>query len=344
MKAFQVRDWAEPPGVVEVDVPEPGPGEVLLRVAGAGACHSDLHIMESGGLMPFPLPFTLGHETTGWVEKLGPGAGGFDLGEAVAVYGPWGCGRCERCRVGAENYCTASGGMLGGAGGGLGHDGGMAEYMLVPSDRLLVPLGDLDPVVAAPLTDAGLTPYHAIRRSRELLLPGSTAVVIGCGGLGLMAVQLLRATTAARIVAVDQASDKLELARADGADEAFAADGAAEAVRELTGGRGANVVLDFVGAQDTIALAVGCAGALSHVTVVGLAMGSFNFGALSVPWECSLATVYWGTRPELVELIALAAAGRITPRVETFPLDRAGEAYDRMRAGTLAGRAVITPN
>lgn len=343
MKAFRVCAWDEPPALVDVDVPEPGPGEVLVRVAGAGACHSDLHILESGGLMPFPLPFTLGHETTGWVDKLGPGAGGFDVGEAVAVYGPWGCGRCERCRAGAENYCTASAGVLGAAGGGLGRDGGMAEYLLVPSDRLLVALGDVDPVTAAPLTDAGLTPYHAIRRSRERLLPGSTAVVIGCGGLGLMAVQLLRATSAARVVAIDQAEDKLALAREDGADAAFGPADAAGAVRELTGGRGADLVLDFVGAQDTIALAVSCAGVLSHVTIVGLAMGSFGFGALSVPWECSLATVYWGTRPELVELVALAEAGHVRPRIETFPLARAGEAYERMKAGTLAGRAVVTP-
>lgn len=219
----------------------------------------------------------------------------------------------------------------------------MAEYLLVPSDRLLVPLGGLDPATAAPLTDAGLTPYHAIRRSRELLLPGSTAAVIGCGGLGLMAVQLLRAVSATRVVAVDQAADKLALARDDGADAAFAPADAQAGVRDLTGGQGADVVLDFVGAQDTMALAVACAGVLSQVTVVGLAMGSVGFSALSVPWECSLATVYWGTRPELVELVALAAAGHVRPRVETFSLADAATAYERLRAGTLAGRAVVIP-
>src|SRR5581483_10932119 len=117
----------------------------------------------------------------------------------------------------------------------------------------------------------------------------------------------------------------------------------AGAVKEATQGRGADVVLDFVGANDTIAVGVACAGMLSDVTIVGLAMGSATVSALTVPWECSVTTVYWGTRPELVELVALAAAGRVRPRVETFPLAKAAEAYDRMRAGTLAGRAVVTP-
>ncbi len=190
-------------------VPEPGPGQVLVKVGGAGACHSDLHLMEwPEGTMSFGVPFTLGHENAGWVEALGAGVEGLAEGEAVAVYGPWGCGRCRSCRLSAENYCERQA-EIGAFGGGLGLDGGMAEYMLVPHPRLLLPLGDLDPRDAAPLSDAALTPYHAVKRSLDLLVPGSTAVVIGVGGLGHMAVQILRALSPARIVAVDTSADKL---------------------------------------------------------------------------------------------------------------------------------------
>ena len=236
MKAYQLTTWQSQPELREVEIPEPGPGQVLLRVGGAGACHSDLHLMEwPEGTMDFELPFTLGHENAGWVEAVGAGVEGLEIGEAVAVYGPWGCGRCRACRRSAENYCERQA-EIGAFGGGLGLDGGMAEYMLVPHPRLLLPLGDLDPRDAAPLSDAALTPYHAIKRSLHLLAPGSTAVVIGVGGLGHMAVQILRELTPARVIAVDTSAEKLRLAREVGAEEAVEPGaGAAEAIRELTG-------------------------------------------------------------------------------------------------------------
>ena len=203
MKAYQLVEWRQPPELREVDVPEPGPGEVLIKVGGAGACHSDLHVMEwPAGFLPYELPFTLGHENAGWVEAVGPGVKRLDVGEAVAVYGPWGCGRCRPCRMTLETLCEHASEFRA-AGGGLGRDGGMAEYMLVPDARLLVPLGDLDPRDAAPLSDAALTPYHAIKLALAKLVPGSSAVVIGVGGLGHMAVQLLRALSPARVIATD---------------------------------------------------------------------------------------------------------------------------------------------
>src|SRR6478672_13266869 len=256
MKAYQLTAWQTPPELREVEVPEPGPGEVLLKVGGAGACHSDLHLMEwPEGLMDFDLPFTLGHENAGWVEALGAGVEGLEEGEAVAVYGPWGCGRCRSCRLSAENYCERQA-EIGAFGGGLGRDGGMAEYMLVPHPRLLLPLGDLDPHEAAPLSDAALTPYHAIKRSLHLLVPGSTALVIGVGGLGHMGVQILRALSSAQVIAVDTSAEKLRLARDVGAQEVVeAGEDTAEAIRELTSGLGAELVLDMVGAEDTLALA-----------------------------------------------------------------------------------------
>jgi propanol-preferring alcohol dehydrogenase len=345
MKAYRLTAWQKPPEMRDVDVPEPGPGQVLLKVGGAGACHSDLHLMEwPEGQMDFELPFTLGHENAGWVEAVGAGVEGFEQGEAVAVYGPWGCGRCRACRRSAENYCERQA-EIGNFGGGLGLDGGMAEYMLVPHPRLLIPLGDLDPREAAPLSDAALTPYHAIKRSLHLLGPGSTAVVIGVGGLGHMAVQILRALSAAQVIAVDISAEKLKLAREVGADQTVEpGEGAAEAIRELTGGLGVELVVDNVGADETMALAAQVVRFESDLTVVGLAGGKleFTFGAL--PFECQLTIPYWGTAIELIEVLDLARAGRIRAHVERFPLDRVADAYQRLREGSLDGRAVICPH
>jgi propanol-preferring alcohol dehydrogenase len=345
MKAYRLTAWQSPPEMCEVAVPEPGPGEVLVKVGGAGACHSDLHLMEwPAGQMDFDVPFTLGHENAGWVAALGAGVDGLAEGDAVAVYGPWGCGRCRSCRLSAENYCERQA-EIGAFGGGLGRDGGMAEYMLVPSSRLLLPLGDLDPRDAAPLSDAALTPYHAIKLSLGLLVPGSTAVVIGVGGLGHMGVQILRALSPARVIAVDTSAEKLRLAREVGAEETVEpGEGAAEAIRELTGGLGAELVLDMVGAEDTLALGAQIVRFESHLTVVGLAGGSLEFAFGALPFECRLALPYWGTAVELMEVLDLARSGRIRAHVERFPLERAGDAYRRMREGTLEGRAVICPN
>jgi propanol-preferring alcohol dehydrogenase len=242
-----------------------------------------------------------------------------------------------------ENYCEHQV-ELGALSGGLGRDGGMAPLMLVPDARLLVPLGDLDPVEAAPLCDAGLTPYHAIVRSLPLLVPGSTAVVIGLGGLGHMAVQILRTLTATRIVAVDQRTSALELAATVGADDAVVADSvAADHIRDLTQGRGADVVLDLVGVDATLQLAVQVSRPLGHVTLVGIGGGSIPFGFFNVPYEASLATTYWGSITELMEVLALAEAGRIRAHVERFGLDDAVGVYERLAAGRIDGRAVIVP-
>lgn len=345
MRAYQLTAWQQPPELRDVPVPEPAAGQVLVKVAGAGACHSDLHLMEwPEGQMPFDPPFTLGHENAGWVEALGAGVTGFETGEPVAVYGPWGCGRCPACRVSKENYCIRQA-EIGAFGGGLGLDGGMAEYMLVPSPRLLLPLGDLDPRDAAPLTDAGLTPYHAIKRSLHLLTPGSTAVVIGIGGLGHMAVQILDALTPARIIAVDSAPAKLALARELGAEHAIeSGPDAAAQIRELTRGVGAALAIDMVGSNETLRLAAQVMAFESHLTLVGLAGGTLQYGFGALPWESQLTLTYWGSAAELGEVLELARAGAIHAHVERFPLDSVDDAYRRMREGTLEGRAVICPH
>lgn len=345
MRALRLLEWKHEPELVDVAEPEPGPGEVVVEIAGAGACHSDLHLMHDfePGTVPWSLPFTLGHENAGRVHALGAGVRGLEVGEPVAVYGPWGCGRCSRCLRGLENYCERQA-SIGAAGGGLGRDGGMARHMLVPQARWLVPLGDLDPVAAAPLTDAGLTPYHAIKRSLPLLVPGSTAVVIGAGGLGHMAIQLLRELSPAAVIAIDRSEAARTSAARCGADHAL--DSTADtpaAVRELTRGQGADVVLDVVGVDSTLALAVSIVRTLGHLTIVGIGGGSLPVGFFTTPYEASVATTYWGSLPELHEVIALAAAGRIRADVTTYALDDAASAYAAMRDGTLTGRAVIVP-
>jgi propanol-preferring alcohol dehydrogenase len=242
-----------------------------------------------------------------------------------------------------ENYCERQR-EIAGAGGGLGLDGGMAPLMLVPQARWLVPLGDLDPVAAAPLTDAALTPYHAIKRSLPVLGAGTTAVVIGAGGLGQMAVQLLKCLSPASVIVVDQRPAALESARQLGADHTVvSSDTAATEIAELTSGRGGDAVFDVVGVDATLALAATAVRPLGNLTIVGLGGGSFPTGFFRNLSEVSVATTYWGTLPELFEVIALAQAGKISARVTRYSLDDAHLAYAAMQAGTLDGRAVIVP-
>jgi propanol-preferring alcohol dehydrogenase len=243
---------------------------------------------------------------------------------------------------GAENLCLHRFERPG-AGCGLGYDGGLAEYVLVPSTRLLVPLGDLDPVAAAPLTDAALTPYHALKPELPRLVPGSTAVVIGVGGLGSIAVQLLRALSPARVVALDLREQPRRLALELGAEAALDADGLTAAdVRDALGG-GATMVLDFVGNDTTLALAAGTIEIGGHVALVGLGGGTFPMAFGTVPLEWSLRRPSWGTLPELHEVVALARAGAIEIVVERLSLEEAPDGYRRLHAGEVNGRAVAVP-
>jgi propanol-preferring alcohol dehydrogenase len=327
--------------LLSVPQPEPGPGEVLVRVGAAGVCHSDLHILDSPDALGMPLPLTLGHENAGWIEALGPGVAGLEHGQAVAVYGIVGCGTCVACLEGRDNECRniAPGGI------GLTRDGGMADYLVAPA-RQLLPIGDLDVAQAAPLTDAGLTPYHAVRVTRRGLRPGATCVVIGVGGLGHMAVQILAATTATRIVAVDVREEALRLAREMGAHHAVRSDqAAAAAIRALVGPApgGAEVVLDCVGSPATVDLARAVVSTGGDVAIVGLGGGALPVGYGTLPFEARVTMPFWGTRAELAEVIALARAGSIRAHIERFPLADVRRAYDELRAGRLQGRAVVTP-
>lgn len=345
MQAVQLVAWEAQPELREVPRPVPGPGQVLIRVTAAGLCRSDVHIMEwPPGTLPYTLPMTLGHENAGVVAALGPGASGVAEGDAVLVYGCWGCERCRHCARGEMNLCENIE-QRGGIGGGLGRHGGLAEYMIVPSPRYLVPIGDLDPVQAAPLTDAALTPYRAIKARRSSLEPGTAAVVIGVGGLGHMAVRLLRALTPARVVAITGSRPEgVETALRHGAHAAFRfEDTEAEEARAELGAAGAALVLDFVGSDETADLAAALLAMGGHAVMLGLRGGTFPMRFGAVPYECTAGLSCWGSLVELREVVALARDGHLRGDVETVPLDGAIGAYRRLRDGEVNGRAVVVP-
>ena len=344
MRAFQLTS----PGtaeVREVEDPSPGAGEVLVKVTGAGVCHSDLHILHATESL-FPTPMTFGHEVAGTIAGFGDGVVGWEEGTPVLVYLSWGCGRCRRCAVGAENYCeTYPRGTT--PGPGLGANGGMADLITVP-DRHVVPLGDLDPVEAAPLTDAALTPYHAISLARSGIDASSTVVVIGVGGLGHMGLQILRATSGATIVALDTDEERLRQATDLGADRTLISDAAsAGEILKMTGGVGADAVFDFVGATPTLTTAVACIGSGGFVSAVGLAGGEIPFRPEAVPtdipWGTTFSRPYGGTRRDLQEVVALAQRGRIEVHVHRFGLAEASQALDQLERGEITGRAVLVP-
>jgi propanol-preferring alcohol dehydrogenase len=345
MLAVRLIRWQSHAVLEEVSRPEPGAGEILLDVEAAGLCHTDLHLMEwPEGTVPYTLPFTLGHEVAGVVRRLGPGASGVSEGDRVVVYSRWGCGVCWQCLQGRENLCEVPPQVFGYHGAGVGRDGGLAEQMIVPAARYLVPIGDLPARAAAPLADAGITPYHAIAHHRDRLRPNGTAVVIGVGGLGHMAVQMLRALSAVRIVAVDLRAEALEVARAAGAHSAIPAAGlTAAALRDEVGAVGASLVLDFVASDETLALAAGVVGMGGAVVYVGRSGGTLPLRAFAVPFETSFTVSSWGTIPELAEVVALARSGAISTETAPYALDDALRGYEDLAAGRIVGRAVALP-
>jgi propanol-preferring alcohol dehydrogenase len=339
MRAYRLRDWQQP-GFAAVPIPEPGPGQVRIRVGGVGLCHSDVLFLESpAGVLPYTVPFTLGHEIAGWVDSVGAGVDDLEPDVGVAVSCMSTCGRCRWCRRGADNYCVDSW-----HGRGFGLDGGLASHLVV-ARRDIVPLGSLQPAQAAPLTDAGATSYHAVRRVLPKLRPGSTAVVIGVGGLGGYAVQWLRMLSPARIVAVESREERLPVAKQLGAHEALiAGEGLSRRLREAVGADGADAVLDFVGTDQTLNAAIRNAAAMGSVAIVGQGFGTaqIRFGQLA--HDCDVFIPQGATVAELADVIALAQSGEVTIETEQFAFDDTPLAYERLTAGTLAGRAVVIPS
>jgi propanol-preferring alcohol dehydrogenase len=345
MRALRITRWGLPPEMVRVSVPEVGPGQVLVRVGGCGLCHSDLDMMAMpaavGEALGWHLPFTLGHETAGWVEAVGDGVDGLGPGDAVALASPSSCGTCRWCRGGLENRCASA--LVG---RGYGRDGGLADLVLVGDARGVLPIGALDPALAAPLTDAGATSHHAVRRVLPALGAGSTAVVIGIGGLGAFVVQLLRVLSDARVVAVDPDPVRRALGERLGAHEVLdgVRRGSAREIAELVGSGGADAVIDLVGTDDTISCAVRVAGVGASIGIVGAAGGT-----LARPWYGTLprdGQVFTFQGSDLADaraVLDLAAAGRLEVPTVRFSLDEVADAYGALRAGSLAGRAVVVP-
>jgi len=257
----------------------------------------------------------------------------------VLVWGGWGCGTCRVCRAGDEQVCDVL------RWGGLGRPGGYAEYLVVPSTRNLILIDDLDPATAAPLSDAALTPYRAVKHALPRMVPGSTVVAIGVGGLGQYGIQFMRQLSGARVVAVDTAADKRALAEDLGAHltlDPSEVDVVAE-IDGMTGGEKASVVIDFVGIDATMATAAASIGKQGLFVLVGLAGGSTPVSFMGVSPEATVRTTTWGNRNELAEVVALARAGVITGKVEQHPLEEINAVFHRLEAGQVPGRAVLNP-
>lgn len=345
MKALRHVEWNTLPQFQEVDIPEPKEGEVLIKMCGAGVCHSDLHVIhhydESAMGASLKLPFTLGHENAGYIAKLGAGVECFKEGDAVVIHPSAGCGFCEYCHTDNECYCPRTANHV----PGLAKDGGMAEYLLIDSARHLIALDDVEPWLAAPMTDAGLTSYHAVKSALPVLTPASYAVVIGIGGLGHMAVQFLRELCATTIIAVDTSDDALELAKALGADHCIKSDADTDkTIRQLTDGIGAHAVFDFVGAQATVDFAKKSVRPLGVLHVVGLGMGRIDWVAGGVTWEAPVSTHLGGTHEELREIVALMKRRKVQAEVELFHLNEALHVLDKLGKGDIRGRAVLVPD
>ncbi|MER7243472.1 NAD(P)-dependent alcohol dehydrogenase [Kribbella sp. NPDC000426] len=341
MKAVRLHGYHQQP-VVE-DVPEPvvkGPLDVIVKIGGAGVCRTDLHIIEGqwDAAMHPSLPYTIGHENAGWVHEVGSAVTNVQVGDTVILHPTPTCGLCHACRAGDDMHCENS------SFPGLDSDGGMAEYLLT-SARACVKLDpSTRPQDVAALADAGITAYHAVRKALPLLPPGTTAVVIGAGGLGHIGVQCLAALTAARIIVVDRNPDALKLAEQLGADQTVVADGKqVEKVLELTGGAGAHVVLDFVAEQGAEQDGFAMTGRGGSYFVIGYG-GQVQIPTLDIiSTERNIVGNIVGTFNELAELMALAQAGKVTLHTRTYPLDAAADAVADLDAGRVRGRAILVP-
>ena len=340
MKAVRLHKFHGTP-VVD-DVPEPkisGPLDVIVKIGGAGVCRTDLHIIEGqwDAAMGTPLPYILGHENAGWVQEIGSGVTNVQPGDTVILHPLVTCGLCHACRAGDDMHCENS------AFPGLSRDGGMAEYLLT-SARACVKLNpETRPQDVAALADAGITAYHAVRKAVPLLPPGTTAVVQGAGGLGHIGIQCLKALTATRVIVVDKHPEALALARQIGADETVVADGEqVAAVQDLTGG-GATVVFDFVAEQNAEMDGWRMTGPGGSLFVIGYG-GELRIPTLDfVAGEKNVIGNIVGTYPDLVELMVLAQAGKVTLHTRQYPLDRAVDALHDLDAGRVRGRAILVP-
>lgn len=341
MKAVRLHTYDEWPTVDEVPDPQiSDPYDVIVRIGGAGVCRTDIHIWE-GQWAPktgVDLPYTIGHENAGWVAEIGSAVTNVAVGDAVILHPVITCGLCLPCRDGNDMHCEV------GAFPGIDTDGGWAEYLKTGARSCVRLPSGVEPADVAAHADAGLTAYHAVKKALPRLLPGTTAVVIGAGGLGHIGIQSLRAMSATRIVVLDRSKDALELASDWGADETVVADGDhVDAVLELTDGAGAQVVFDFVGEGGALAEGFAMTRDDGDHHIIGYG-GTLDVPAIDViSTERSFIGNLVGTYNDLVELMALAAAGKVTLHTTTYPLDSAVDAMQDLHHGKLRGRAILVP-
>src|SRR6476661_9301613 len=351
MKAARIVKVNESLEIQQLETPKPKGSQVLVKVQSAGVCHSDIHLWEGGYAGPegqflkttdrgVRYPLTPGHEFAGIVDSLGEEAEGFTKNEKVLVY-PWiGEGVCPACRIGEENLCDKPRSL------GVYVDGGYAQYVLVPSYRYLVKIGDnMDTDTSAPLACAGLTSYGAVKNAN--LKPDDNVVIVGTGGLGLMAIQLAKAITGAKIIAMDIDDQKLDVAKKNGADITINSkkEDPVKAVMELTDNLGADAVLDFVNASSTVETDMQFLRRRARLVLVGLFGGELKLSLVSMPTRAyRLIGSYTGTLSDMVELVSLARRGVIKPLVSNrFKLDQATEALTMLKEGRIIGRGVINP-
>jgi NAD+-dependent secondary alcohol dehydrogenase Adh1 len=341
MKAARLHAFNAALELDEVPAPEiTGPFDVIVRVGGAGFCRTDLHIMQGwfNDIIPVELPVILGHENAGWVHEVGPQVANLAIGDAVVVHPRMSCGMCRACRMGRDMHCAEF------VFSGATSPGGFAEFLKTSARAVVkLPTG-VEPKDVAAHADAGVTAYHAANKAAAALYPGAKVVIIGAGGVGHIGIQCLRALSPAELIVVDRSPEALELARQCGAEHTVVADGShPDAVRELTDGGGAQVVLDFVG-EGTVADGVGMLAAGGSYYVVGYG------DTLSVPTiqmvltETSFIGNLVGSYIDLVELIALVAQGKVTSRNRTYPLDAVNDVLNDLQQGRLQGRGIIVPD
>jgi NAD+-dependent secondary alcohol dehydrogenase Adh1 len=342
MRAVRVHRYHEDPSID--DIPEPklaGPLDVIVKIGGAGVCRTDLHIIEGqwDEVQHPELPYVIGHENAGWVHEVGEGVTNVAVGDTVILHPQPSCGLCLACRRGDDMHCENA------FFPGLSNDdGGMAEYLRTTARACVKLDPDTDPADVAALADAGITAYHAVRKAVPLLPPGTTAVVLGAGGLGHIGIQCLRALTAARIVVVDGKADALDLAREIGADETVLADGGhVEAVRDLTGGAGATVVFDYVAEQGAEMDGWNMTAPNGSYYVIGYG-GELRIPTLDIiATERSIVGNIVGRYSDLAELMVLAQAGQVTLHTQKYRLDQAVDALHDLDAGRVRGRAILVP-
>ncbi len=341
MKAVRLHKYQQRPLVEEV--PEPritDPLEVVVRIGGAGLCRTDLHIVEGqwADRSGVGLPYTLGHENAGWVQQVGQAVSNVAPGDGVILHPLVTCGLCRACRAGDDMHCAR------GRFPGIDSDGGMAGWLLTSARACIKLAPSLAPAEVAALADAGLTAYHAVKKASPLLYPGTTAVVVGAGGLGHIGIQSLAALTPATIVVVDPNPAALALAGSLGAHQLVRADGTqAQQVLELTGGAGAEVVIDFVGERGAQADAWAMTRRAGSHFVVGYG-GRVEVETIDlISTERNIVGNLVGTYNDLAELMVLAAQGKVALHTRTYPLEEVNQAMDDLDAGRLQGRGILIP-